>query len=323
MYRLGFDHEHSRQDRDEHITVNFDNINSSKNRKNDYNFEINSRLKNNQQQFESSPYDFFSITHYNSDAMQVDKTAPTILSKIPALVSKDNQIEIERRYLSNIDIIQVQTMYNCKKIKTPAIAALATNEDMDHRLKQSNRFQIEAAFLGLDDNLIKKYLNKTYETCGMNHFWPIDYPLVESNHKHYQLNCIEKKPTYGRCFFSLECISDNAVCNRPFFKRRGWCITMGFDDLDKLNQKINDGFFEAGKIVKDNWKKINNPDKFKEELNNVGNTLIDAGIKIKDKWDKLNVKKFQNDLVDTTIEVKDKVVEVSKNIKDSILNIFG
>lgn len=98
---------------------------------------------------------------------------------------------------------------------------------------------------------------------------------------------------------------------------------MGYDDLDKLNQKINDGFFEAGKIVKDNWKKLNNPDKIMDELNNVGNTLVDTGIKIKDKWDKLDVKKIQNDLIDTTIEVKDKVVEVSKSIKDSILKIFG
>lgn len=321
MHRLGFDHEHSRHDRDKHISINFDNID----KKNDFNFEINRKLMQNNE-FEMSPYDFFSITHYNSDALQKSKQLPTILSKIPALISKDNQIEIERRYLSNIDIIQVQTLYNCRKLPMPNISKQVTSEDADHRVKQSKRFQIEAKFLGVNDSLIERYLNKTYDTCGMNHFWPADYPLVESDHKHYQLNCVSKKKNFERCLFSLECSNDETVCNRPFFKKRGWCIDIGNNDLNKLNQLINDGLFEAGKIVKDKLKDINGTV--------VKDKLVETGLKLKDKWNNFDGKKFQNDFVQESVVIKDKLVdnskklfkniqEASKEIKDSFLKIFG
>lgn len=312
MHRLGFDHEHSRHDRDKFIDVNFNNIVNSKKGKNDFNFEINTKTK--YSEFELSPYDFFSITHYNSDALQKSKNQPTIVSKIPALLSKNNQIEVERRFFSAIDIIQVQSLYNCKKMNSPKISKESSVQDTEHRLKQSKRFEKEAAFLGLDKDLIQKYLNKTYDTCGLDHFWPADYPLVESNHKHYQYICVEKKNSNGRCLFSLECSNDEAVCNRPFFKKRGWCINTGYDDLNKINQKINDEIMEKGKVIKD--------------------TLSQTGNKIKEKWDKFDGKKFQDELVEDSIVVKDKVVETSKKVfntleeagkavKDSLWKIFG
>lgn len=271
-------------------------------------------LKSASNDYQDSPYDFFSITHYNSNALQKRRNEPTLVSKIPALLTKNNQIEIERRLLSNIDILQLQSMYNCKKLKSPKIIKEIDDEDREHREKQSKRFELEAAFLDLDANLTRRYLNKTYETCGMNHFWPADYPLVESNHKHYEYICIAKKKNNERCFFSIECADDESVCMRPFFKKRGWCVNTGYDDLNKINQKINDGIFENGKLVKDK--------------------LVEAGKRVKQKWDNFDGKKFKEDIMDETIHIKDKVIETSKkvlinleeagkSIKDSFSRIFG
>ena len=98
VHRLGFDHEHSRFDREEFIEVRTENLRGSH-----QNFAINkSRLlemflfcindifcskilikkKVNAENVYDSPYDFLSITHYNSDVQQIDKGKDNILSKV-------------------------------------------------------------------------------------------------------------------------------------------------------------------------------------------------------------------------------------------------
>ena len=79
----------------------------------------------------------------------------------------------------------------------------------------------------------------------MNHYWPFDYPLVESQHKHYQLYCLQKKKTTEKCRFSLECVND-AVCVRFAFKTNGLCVKPG-----SVGRDINDAMFKLGKKFKD------------------------------------------------------------------------
>merc|ERR1712127_1068717 len=99
MHRLGFDHEHSRHDRDDFIKVIKENFMGP-----EHNFESNLR---NGEEFIDSPYDFSSITHYNSDADQNAKNKQTILSKFPSLVSND-KLQLNQKYLSKIDILKIQ-----------------------------------------------------------------------------------------------------------------------------------------------------------------------------------------------------------------------
>jgi hypothetical protein len=112
--RLGFDHEHSRLDRDQHISIFLNNTN----KKLSANFEKNL----NPQPVLDTPYDFYSVTHYDSDALQINSKSPTILSKIPALISDNFELFHKRETLSPIDIHKVQSLYKCKVITIPTIA---------------------------------------------------------------------------------------------------------------------------------------------------------------------------------------------------------
>lgn len=72
------------------------------------------------EEIEQTPYDFSSITHYNSDAMQVGNR-PTIVSKLPMLLSPSNTLDIERNTFSKIDILKIQRLYGCQEIERPEI----------------------------------------------------------------------------------------------------------------------------------------------------------------------------------------------------------
>lgn len=109
-HALGFLHEQNRNDRDEFITINRDNIQADA-----------------LSQFEKYPagdyyygttYDYYSIMHYDRYAFTKDQTAnyknfPTIIPKqagidlIPAYDKTDDQI------LTAKDILAIQTMYQC------------------------------------------------------------------------------------------------------------------------------------------------------------------------------------------------------------------
>jgi hypothetical protein len=114
MHRLGFDHEHSRADRDEHIQILRDNSKP----KSDSNFDINNDAK---LEDLDTPYDYYSVTHYNSDAMQKSYSKSTLLSKIAALVNDDFKLFHTRETTSPIDIYKIQSLYHCQLIKTPLI----------------------------------------------------------------------------------------------------------------------------------------------------------------------------------------------------------
>jgi hypothetical protein len=68
-----------------------------------------------------TPYDFYSVTHYDSDALQINSRNPTILSKIPGLILDNFELFHKRETLSPIDIYKVQSLYKCKVITVPTI----------------------------------------------------------------------------------------------------------------------------------------------------------------------------------------------------------
>ena len=158
MHRLGFDHEHSRHDRDDFIKVIKENFMGP-----EHNFESNLSkllylillnkldyltiiLKGNGEEFIDSPYDFSSITHYNSDADQNAKNKQTILSKFPSLVS-NYKLQLNQKYLSKIDILKIQKLYECEQIRMPFLVKARDEYDLQQRELQSERL-----FSVLDNN---------------------------------------------------------------------------------------------------------------------------------------------------------------------------
>ncbi|XP_055349152.1 uncharacterized protein LOC129596022 isoform X2 [Paramacrobiotus metropolitanus] len=100
MHALGFLHEMSRPDRDQHISINYDNILQG----NRHNFDIRVR---NTRTF-GLPYDYASIMHYPVFAAAKDKTKPTIIpTKKPAQC-------IGQKYgLSFLDVVKIKIAYGC------------------------------------------------------------------------------------------------------------------------------------------------------------------------------------------------------------------
>ena len=94
------------------------------------------------------------------------------------------------------------------------------------------------------------YLKKTHEICGLNHFWPVNYPLVNSSHRLYKLMCVPKRPLKSSCKFSIECSDENAVCFRPILLPNGTCTKLTNEKLNEILVKINDSLIKVGKKIK-------------------------------------------------------------------------
>ena len=101
--------------------------------------------------------------------------------------------------------------------------------------------------------MMDKYLNKSYTTCGTNHYWPSDYPLVDSKHRLYTLICQPKKKIDQDCKLSIECVDHEAVCIRFMFKKVGTCVKIQNKEINTVKNDINDAMFKIGKTVKDTW----------------------------------------------------------------------
>jgi hypothetical protein len=103
MHALGFHHEQNRPDRDNYVTINFQNIQSSA----AYNFDR--RTWNNAGA--STAYDFYSIMHYERNAFSING-ADTIVPKPPYqginLVNAAYKNDI-----TNSDAAEIRYLYRC------------------------------------------------------------------------------------------------------------------------------------------------------------------------------------------------------------------
>eukprot|EP00970_Alexandrium_tamarense_P004889 scaffold808_cov196-Alexandrium_tamarense.AAC.26 len=104
LHALGFWHEHSRPDRDDYITIQWDNIVAGA----EDNFEKAAAVAVNSL---GSPYDFNSIMHYTSNGFSIDSNLDTIVEKEP-LESWEKMGQ--RMRLSVNDINQLRLLYQCK-----------------------------------------------------------------------------------------------------------------------------------------------------------------------------------------------------------------
>ncbi|XP_013421716.1 zinc metalloproteinase nas-4 [Lingula anatina] len=99
LHTLGFHHEQSRADRDNYVTIHWDNIKDGKS-SNFKKYELGyiQHLTN---------YDYGSIMHYGRYGFAADRTKPTITPK------RDGATIGQRVALSTSDISEIRQFYNC------------------------------------------------------------------------------------------------------------------------------------------------------------------------------------------------------------------
>lgn len=110
----GLYHEQNRSDRDDFVTVNFDNIQEGFHSQ----YEKNEDKGNNALEF--TPFDFESIMMYNSN---------TLSSGGNTMVKKDGSIINRTFILSKYDVIGIESLYNQGSPKTIAISSLINSGD--------------------------------------------------------------------------------------------------------------------------------------------------------------------------------------------------
>uniref|UniRef100_A0A8B9EDP6 Meprin A subunit n=1 Tax=Anser cygnoides TaxID=8845 RepID=A0A8B9EDP6_ANSCY len=107
LHALGFYHEQSRMDRDDYVTIWWDEIIADK----EHNF-----LKYDDSFITdlNTPYDYESVMHYAPFSFNKNASIPTITAKIPAF----NDIIGQRLDFSAIDLERLNRMYNCTSTHT-------------------------------------------------------------------------------------------------------------------------------------------------------------------------------------------------------------
>ncbi|XP_067672557.1 meprin A subunit beta-like [Haliotis asinina] len=100
IHALGFWHEQSEPNRDQYVTIVWDNIESGR----EHNFRIHSASE---MDTFGVPYDYYSIMHYNAYEFSKDDNKPTI-------IPKQSGVFIGQRIrLSTYDIKKIQILYGC------------------------------------------------------------------------------------------------------------------------------------------------------------------------------------------------------------------
>jgi len=100
LHAFGFHHEQKRSDRDDWVTINWDNIEAGK----ENNFV---KLTPSQVNLLGTKYDYGSVMHYGAYGFAIDPNVPTIIPHDPRA-----QIG-QRTTLSKLDIERVQIFYGC------------------------------------------------------------------------------------------------------------------------------------------------------------------------------------------------------------------
>ncbi|XP_061095018.1 meprin A subunit beta [Conger conger] len=101
LHALGFWHEQSRADRDDYVTIVWDQITEGK----EHNFNTYDDTKSSAL---NVPYDYGSMMHYSKTAFN-KASAPTIVTKIPEFMDVIGQ----RMEFSDSDLLKLNRLYNC------------------------------------------------------------------------------------------------------------------------------------------------------------------------------------------------------------------
>lgn len=113
MHTIGFRHEQSRKDRDNYVTVNWDNIEKGKENEFDEKLVAKDWPSNYKDFVKNFPYDYRSVMHYSAFEFAND------FSK-PALVPNDNEISLDdlghakkQGFLTASDKAKINFLYKC------------------------------------------------------------------------------------------------------------------------------------------------------------------------------------------------------------------
>lgn len=101
LHALGFWHEQSRYDRDDHVTIVWENIMKG----NEHNFE---KEFQNETTTQGTPYDYDSVMHYGQFAFS-NGNGSTIITKLPQFQNRIGQ----RLDMSHYDVVELNGLYNC------------------------------------------------------------------------------------------------------------------------------------------------------------------------------------------------------------------
>ena len=99
-HAIGFYHEQSRPDRDQHVDIIYDNIKPGA----EPQFEL---LRDDEVDSLGVGYDYNSIMHYDSHLFAIDYTRDTIAALDPTIPVGLNRV------LSHLDILQTNLLYKC------------------------------------------------------------------------------------------------------------------------------------------------------------------------------------------------------------------
>lgn len=96
LHALGFNHEHNRSDRDQHIRVLLQNIRTGKER----NFKETDTLN------QETPYDYSSVLHYGRQAFSKDDSNPTMMA-----VPNPSTVFGEAKQMNQNDLDRINLLY--------------------------------------------------------------------------------------------------------------------------------------------------------------------------------------------------------------------
>ncbi|UJR06693.1 hypothetical protein I4U23_010979 [Adineta vaga] len=101
LHVLGFKHEHQRPDRDNHVQINYANIDSQ------WHYAFDKQVWGTTAVDLKTNYDYGSIMHYGKDYFSKNG--------LPTIVPKQANVQIgNREKLSPVDILEVRQFYGCK-----------------------------------------------------------------------------------------------------------------------------------------------------------------------------------------------------------------
>ncbi|XP_011705858.1 PREDICTED: zinc metalloproteinase nas-4-like [Wasmannia auropunctata] len=102
MHAVGFEHEQTRDERDDYVNIIWNNIPK------DYQYAFAKEPFGTTAAY-GEPYDYYSVMHYTLYAFAIDTTKKTI---VPKKQVDENRIG-NRENLSDSDIKKIQRMYKC------------------------------------------------------------------------------------------------------------------------------------------------------------------------------------------------------------------
>ena len=120
-HALGFWHEQNRNDRDNYVKINYENIDPS----NAFNFDKYGTDK----PYLGTPYDYYSIMHYDTFAFSIN-SKPTIVALQPGVQLIHSALKSDDQILSPIDLQAIGVLYQCKATTAVPITTATTSRSI-------------------------------------------------------------------------------------------------------------------------------------------------------------------------------------------------